>query len=457
LAGDVSVTLATAGVPDGAPEVLGLDAVALKVTPFETDRDLVELARGADVTVVQGYTLERYPSLRNISGLLVADLYDPWLFENLELHRHQGATGAVALHRDTAVVNDLLDTADFFICASERQRDYWLGQLTARGRVESPAYALDPTLRQLIDVVPFGIPETPPRHDHPVLKGVHPAIGADDLVVLWGGGTWDWFDPLTVIDAMPTVVSQIPNAKLYFLGSQLADGNVPDMAMASRARERATELGLDGTVVIFGDWVRYDERQAYLMEADVAVSAARDLAETRLAFRSRLLDALWAGLPVVGTSGDSLSDLVRDERLGFIVPPGDVALMAHALVRLLGSPIMRAECAARVAEVARRFTWRQAVGPLRDMTRQPWGALETRRLRASSRLAVDANSLMRKYRDDHARLERIEAQERAELEHLRVRVAELEAVVEHQDRRLDLVRKNPAFRLYQAAKRRRED
>jgi glycosyltransferase involved in cell wall biosynthesis len=457
LAGDVSVTLATAELVEVPLERLGLDAVALHVATFSDEQELLELARRADVVVVQGYTLQRYPSLGGINAVLVADLYDPWILENLELHRSGGAGGAIALRHDASVINDLLDSADFFICASERQRDYWLGLLTARGRVEPASYALDPTLRRLIDVVPFGVPDVPPRHDRTVLKGVHPAIAPDDLVLLWGGGTWDWFDPVSVIEAMPAVVAQIPQAKLYFLGLQLVDGNVAAMQTAAQAVERARDLGLEGKSVIFGDWVDYEERQAYLLEADVAVSAARDLVETRLAFRSRLLDAFWAGLPVVTTGGDSLAEVVREERVGLVVPPGDVAQLAHAMVRLLGSSVMRAECSTRALDVARRFTWRQAVGPLRDLVRQPWGAIETRRLRPHGRLAVDAVSLLRMYRDDHAALAAAERAERAELENLRIELEHLRAVVEHQDQRLALVRNNPVYRLYLSAKKSRQE
>jgi hypothetical protein len=46
-----------------------------------------------------------------------------------------------------------------FICASERQRDYWLGMLGGRDRLTQAQYTLDPTLRLLIDVVPFGLPD----------------------------------------------------------------------------------------------------------------------------------------------------------------------------------------------------------------------------------------------------------------------------------------------------------
>jgi len=59
----------------------------------------------------------------------------------------------------------------------------------------------------------------PPQAQHPVLKGVHPGIGDDDQVILWGGGVWEWFDPLTAIRAMPRVVVSCPRARLFFISA----------------------------------------------------------------------------------------------------------------------------------------------------------------------------------------------------------------------------------------------
>src|SRR6185503_10968946 len=62
------------------------------------------------------------------------------------------------------------------------------------------------------------------------------------------------------------------------------------------------------------------ERGAWLLDADCAVSAHLDHLESRYAFRTRLLDCFWAGLPIVCTRGDELADRVERERLGEAVP-----------------------------------------------------------------------------------------------------------------------------------------
>ena len=414
------------------PTTKTAEGVALAV--YGDAAALQDVARSADVVLIQGYTLRRYPFLADLPAVLVADLYDPWLFENLQLHRDQAAADR-KLAGDASVINDLLDRCDFFICASERQRDYWLGMLAGRGRLEAGIYARDASLRSLIDVVPFGLPERPPQATRPVLKGLHPKVAADDLVVLWGGGTWDWFDPLSVVESFARVVPQVPNAKLFFLGTQLSTPDVPRMPMADAVVRRAEELALAGRSVLFGDWVPYDEREAYLLEADVAVTAAADLAETRLAFRSRVLDYLWAGLPVVATAGDVLSDLVERERLGLVVPPGDVGALAGALRTLLTDPVLRVACGERGRTVAEQFRWDRVVAPLRRVAAEPWRWRSARELRYRGRdLTEDVQAVL-----DHRRGRIIQLEERA------ARLQNLEA-------RLDRLRRTPVWSAYRTVR-----
>jgi GT2 family glycosyltransferase/glycosyltransferase involved in cell wall biosynthesis/SAM-dependent methyltransferase len=359
------------------PEV---EVEGVTVAVFTDEADLRRLADASDVVVFQGYTLQAMPTLADTSAVLVADLYDPWLFENIELHTGLRGGDAV-LRADAAVLNTVLDECDFFVCASERQRDYWLGMLAGRHRLTQAQYASDPTLRHLIDVVPFGLPDREPQRRAPVLKGVAPGIGRDDQVVLWGGGAWDWFDPLGMVEAWPAVVERVPDAKLWFLGLHLTTENADHMRVAQMAVRRAEELGLTGTSVFFGDWVPYELRESYLLEADLGVTVARDLAETRLSFRTRVLDYLWAGLPVVTTEGDVLSDLVRNEDLGRVVPPGDPVALADAVVDLLRSPVARTAMSHRARGVAARFRWSRAVGPLRRVIAEPWRWEESRAYR----------------------------------------------------------------------------
>ena len=53
--------------------------------------------------------------------------------------------------------------ADLVVCASEKQRDLWLGGLGLAGLLDPERYEADPTFRSFVDVVPFGLPDRPRR------------------------------------------------------------------------------------------------------------------------------------------------------------------------------------------------------------------------------------------------------------------------------------------------------
>ena len=61
------------------------------------------------------------------------------------------------MHAASAVISEQLLRGDFFICASDKQRDFWLGQLAALGRLNPATYDEEENLDELIRVVPFGL------------------------------------------------------------------------------------------------------------------------------------------------------------------------------------------------------------------------------------------------------------------------------------------------------------
>ncbi|HEU4322446.1 MAG TPA: glycosyltransferase [Roseiflexaceae bacterium] len=349
--------------------------------PFSYDEpELVErLVESADVLILQGFIVTSFPFLTATNKIVVVDLYDPFPLGNLEFFRVRSPKDARTQHGiDMLVLRYLLGLGDFFVCASEEQRAYWMGALTLAGRLSPPSYADDRTLRRLIDLAPFGLSSEPPQHTRPVLKGVVPGIGPDDTVLLWGGGIWEWFDPPTLLRAMVTVGQQRPDIKLFFLGRGHPNTrDVPEMQMYERTLQLADELGLrDRTVFFNTEWVPYAERQNYLLEADIGVSTHFDSTETDFSFRTRILDYLWAGLPMVVSGGDTLSELVCEQGLGAVVAPGDADGLAEAILRLAAEPDARASRAERMAQVRERFTWERTLAPLVAFCRNPYHAAD---------------------------------------------------------------------------------
>ena len=293
------------------------------------------------------------------------------------------------------VLETALAAGDAFICASERQRDLWLGWLGALGRLGATEHAHDSAFRGLIDVVPFGIDDVPVEHGR-VLRGVMPGVEPESRVLVWAGGLWNWLDPLTIIRAVASLGRKRDDVRLVFLGTQRPNPAIKRMSMTDRALQLADELGVRDTLVFFNDgWVPYTERGAWLAEADIGVSAHFDDIETRFAFRTRLLDYLWAGLPIVTTEGDVLSDLVSERRLGRTVGVGDVDGWRQALGDLLENEAEMTEIRGRVAEEREQFHWSRVTAPLVALAGTPGGRVAVpARIRANAIAELPAKGLL---------------------------------------------------------------
>jgi glycosyltransferase involved in cell wall biosynthesis len=360
----------------------GLSAAGHEVTlasPFPSDlerdgfsitvygaENIESLARRHDVVVLQGWVLDRYPLLRSCGARLVIDLYDPFPLEELLLVERLPLDAQVAQQRNAVrAVNDQVREGDFFLCASERQRDYWLGWLTAMQRVNPHVYQQDPALRRLIDVVPFGVSDAAPRRSGPAYRGVVPGIDDGDFVLLWGGGVYNWFDPMSLIRGVALAAPRIPRLRLVFMSTGHPNPAIQEMWTLVESRRLAAELSLTDRHVFFNEgWVEYERRADWFLEADVGVSTHFDHVETRFSFRTRILDYFWCGLPVITTAGDTLADAIEARGMGRTVGAEDPEAIAAAIVALAEDDEARAACAQNVRDYAASLTWSRAIVPL---------------------------------------------------------------------------------------------
>lgn len=358
LADVADVTLAGVGKTQGASPGLTLVGYDPK-RPFALQAAIA----GADVIISQPQSTVIAGWIARSGARYITDLYDPEIFENLELFRHDPDRLArlwVTLTTDRLA--SALRSAHHFICASERQRDLWLGAMVGQRAISLPRYCADPSMSATALIIPFGVPSDPPTHapEHGI-RARFPELGPDDELVLWNGGIWSWLDPETAVRAIGILSERRPSVRLVTMG---ASDHRNGKAAAQDMRRIASQLGLLGRVVLMNDgWVPYANRGSWLLEADCSLSCHHAHLETRFAFRTRLLDCFWAGLPVVCSSGDVLAGRVRADRLGEVAEPGDPAALADAIERVLsaGKPTF----AAALASVAAEHEWPRVTAPLR--------------------------------------------------------------------------------------------
>jgi len=264
-----------------------------------------------------------------------------------------------------------LTLADYLFCSNERQRDLWVGALSALGLIIPRMYDRDSTLRRLIDVVPYGVQSGRPQHTRQVLKGVVPGIRETDKVLIWNGLLVEWFDAQTVIRAMAQVSRVRDDVKLFFLGTQH-----PDFVTSVEARpvreaiDLSKQLGVYERSVFFNvGWVPYHDIGNFLSEADIGICAGFDNLEARYAFRTRFVDLFWAELPIICTRGDVLAERVEHDPLGIVVPPGDVEALAAAILRLVDDHDFYQSCRCNMPAMKEEMSWERVLAPLVEFCR----------------------------------------------------------------------------------------
>lgn len=377
LARDAEVVLAVPNVP------------ALTAPGFRIERyrpwSLQRLVRWADVVVCQGF---RFPlAVLQLAGkIVVVDLYDPVPLEILEHYRDAPRRDAQLGQQLVARrLGRLCRLGDLFLCTGQRQRDFWLGALAAAGRLNWDTAGDDPLFDRLLMAVPFGLDPEPPRRTGAVFRDRWPELRESDRLLLWGGGVWNWLDPLTVIRAMGRVAAKRDDVKLVFMGMRHPNPRIGATRMAEEAVRLARSLELHQRHVFFNaDWTPYEARQNALLEANIGVSAHLAHVEARFAFRTRLLDYLWAGLPILTTRGDDLAQAVHARGAGLVLEPGDVDGWTTAILRLVEDPELHRNCRRHATELARELTWERVAAPLRAFCQAPRPAADRGR---RSRLA----------------------------------------------------------------------
>lgn len=129
-----------------------------------------------------------------------------------------------------------------------------------------------------------------------------------------------------LLEAMPGVLRQVPDARLTIVGG----GDALD-----DAKRLSRELGIEAAVAFPGWQADMLAVQNYVQFADVGVCYMPDVRTVRAASNMKVFQYMAMGtVPLVSDVGD-LRRYVRDGEVGRVVAPGDVQELTRALVELL--------------------------------------------------------------------------------------------------------------------------
>jgi glycosyltransferase involved in cell wall biosynthesis len=358
---DAQVTLAVPNPTDQPEHIPGVRVV--RYGPLSSMRLIAQ----HDIIITSGFSPQAVFLFRNKK--FVADLFSQYFMEWMELTKGEarGIKRTVWMNKNRAYLTMQLTLADFILCANERQRDSYIGMLSALGLIDPMAYDNDDTLRRWIDVAPHGVRPDEPSHDRQVLKGVYAGIREGDTVILWNGGTVSWYDPEPFLRALHLLSQERDDIKALFLGT-FYPGLGTSLGYGERfksAFQLAKELGLYNRSVFFEfGWVPHREVRNYLLESDIGITTYFDNMETRFSHRTRVLDLIWAELPIICTRGDVLAEMVEERVLGIAVPEGDAAAIAEAIKRLVDDKAFYQQCRENLRALKPSLSWEVTLEPL---------------------------------------------------------------------------------------------
>ena len=318
--------------------------VTLLSAPVEP-ADIVQHSSNSDVAVVQGHIAnDFFAHARPIPT--VVDLYDPFIIENLHYYESRGAE--VFTHDHATVVNSLL-RGDFFLCASEAQRLFWLGMMLAVGRLNPATFESDPNLDSLIRIAPFGVP--PPRE----------RAAANEPRVLFGG-VYDWYDPILAIDAIAAARQSLPKISLTF--TRHPNPDLTPQGKLAEAMRYAKKLEF----IRFEPWFEYERRAEFFDRFALALLTFPQSLETELSMRTRVYDYLWGGLPIVSSPAPGTDEILKRYRCGIVVEESTPRAFAAAILQAFAK-----QNALRSAtrDFVREHQWPEALQPLREFCRKP--------------------------------------------------------------------------------------
>ena len=167
-------------------------------------------------------------------------------------------------------------------------------------------------------------------------------IPADALIIVIVANLIPYKGHLDLLAALARIKRDlVDDWRLLVVGRD--DGAGPSIHRA------AVDRGLIDNLMLLG--VRTDV-PALLGAADIAVLASQEEG-----FPNAILEYMAAGLPIVATDVGGTSEAIGGDDVGWLVPPGDAAAMAQALLNLAtDAPLRRRMSAAGYARVHAQFS-----------------------------------------------------------------------------------------------------
>ena len=225
---------------------------------------------------------------------------------------------------------------------------------------ESPAskqhmvqeYGVDPAR---VQIIPCGVDTTlfRPQERRQARRAL--AIPEAAPLVLFVGRLQPLKGLDTLLRAVHLVRQQYPTLQALIVGGGVDEGDPHEAEELGRLRILAEHLDLTPHLAFIKAQPQETLAQ-YYAAADVFV-----LPSHYESFGMVVLEAMACGTPVVASRVGGLASTVVHERTGLLAPVGDWQTFAHAIIRMVASPTLRAMCGHAGVQRAQTYAWPRVV------------------------------------------------------------------------------------------------
>ena len=236
------------------------------------------------------------------------------------------------------VMDQLTDLSSRLVVMTERSRDMLCREYNVP--------------QEKIDLIAHGIPDSP-FTDPEVCKE---QFGVDGKFVALTFGLLSPNKGIEqVLQAIPTIVREIPNFVYLILGA-----THPSLVRSEGERYRiglermAKELGIQKNVIFYDRFVELEELTEFIGAADLYITPYLNEAQ---AVSGTLAYAFGCGQAVISTPYWHAEELLADDR-GVLVPFGSSTAIGDAVISLLKNETRRHAMRQRAYELGREMTWK---------------------------------------------------------------------------------------------------
>jgi glycosyltransferase involved in cell wall biosynthesis len=220
----------------------------------------------------------------------------------------------------------------------------------------APSEGLRAVLRELgitqnVEVIPNGVDLQPFEPDVVGLPREALGVPEGDVLLVYVGRLSPEKNLTFLLRAFAGAQAAYPDTSLLLVGDGPEADNLEDLAQRSGV----------GAKVIFTGMVEYKDLPRYLAAADIFVTAS--VTEVH---PLTLIEALAAGLPVLGVRSPGVSDTIEDGVNG-LLSPNDLASYSALLSRLIGDTDLRRRLQSQARPSAQPYSVERTASRVEDL------------------------------------------------------------------------------------------